>query len=68
MLAVCKVRYKDMAGSDPGHVSFLAAPAGLEPTANGLENRCSIHLSYGAARIQFTTRSGAPAAGLAWTS
>ena len=27
---------------------MLVAPAGIEPTARGLGNRCSIQLSYGA--------------------
>ena len=28
----------------------MGAPGGVEPPTNGLGNRCSIHLSYGAIR------------------
>src|SRR5829696_6774741 len=31
-------------------------PAGLEPAANGLGNRCSIHLSYGGRAIRAGVR------------
>jgi hypothetical protein len=38
------------AGSNDGSIKGTTPkvrPAGLEPATDGLENRCSIHLSYG---------------------
>ena len=37
----------------------VEAPGRVELPTNGLGNRCSIHLSYGAARAFYCTGSGA---------
>jgi hypothetical protein len=42
----------------------VEAPGGVEPPTNGLGNRCSIQLSYGAAPKQFIIAWQFPATGL----
>ena len=42
-------------GSNQSKFVIMGAPGGVEPPTNGLGNRCSIHLSYGAIGFKHTT-------------
>ncbi len=57
-----------MIDAEVGTSAARVRPAGLEPATDGLENRCSIHLSYGRRTGRYSTafrltggeRAGAP--------